>query len=239
MNNFERRLGVRSVSHLFLCGMVAALLAFPAHALTRASTVQEWLQTDEAEQISLVEMYLLSVRFSTPEDINNYGPAIWGNQVFAIREGRISAAQMTRLMKQRPPKTSADLNRPVSEHFVNMLSTFQKVPDKQPERERLTPLSLPEPEGALVAGTMADAAEDAAQDGDTSAFGLWWHYMLLGLAAILIGWVVLRRKKSPPEIPEFSGKKPKARLETSAEPIPGLRAIIADIQAAETAETKS
>ena len=218
--------------------MVAALLALPAHALTRASTVQEWLQADEAEQVSLIEMYLLSVRFSTPEDMNNYGPAIRGNQVFAIRDGRIGAVQMTRLMKQRPPRTSEDLNRPVSEHFVNTLSTFQKVPDKEPERERITPLSLPE--GARVPGTMADAAADAAEDADTSGFGLWWHYVSLGLAAGLIGWMVLRRKKSAPDIPEFNkAKKPKVRRARGAEPIPGLRAVIADLQATETAKTRS
>ena len=179
-------------------------------ALDRLATVEQWLQADQEQQESLVMLFLLSVRHATAGDMRRYGAAVDGHHIFAVADGRITARQMTRLMKRRPPQTAADLERPVSVLFFEALAAIKKVPPRSAamRADDGVPVDLRLPEEVE-----AEAGPDRLE--------AWLPYLLLGFFALLAIYAVVR---SPGARQSASGTA------GTLEPIPGLRAIIAELQ---------
>ena len=231
---------------------LAVLLALPAAAgaadLNRASTVQEWLQSDPADQHGLVDFFVMNIVYAAPEDLARGDLAIKGHHVYALRTGRVTAEQLTEMMRRHRPVTQEDLTRPVVSLFLEVLTGIYKVPDAPKESANaLKPLPLPDdvrnpdplrPSDLDAPGTPAEPKGAA----------LWWALgaLLVLVAAGALAWF---RQKAPPPAPSLSGgsaatgatdparQEPGEQADAGAapdgtEPIPGLRAVIGEIQAA-------
>ena len=197
---------------------VAGLAAAPAQALDTRSTVQDWVQADDADQEGLVTLYLLSIQYASPQDLRRYGSRVAGHHIFAIGNGRITAPQMMGLMKQQPVVTQDDLNRPVAELFLDTLALIQRVPGEAAAAVPDTPrvrIAGPQPLTERIDGA---GGEGSRLFGLPLPFGLpvWAAVpgLVVGVLIVLFGLQRLIGRKTAPD------NRPASQSVSMAEAVP-------------------